>query len=143
MTADCAGLRARDSTLSVLVITLGVLDVEDRLLRIDELGVGWAFAVLNTLLVDREVNLVNDVWNDGAGVLETGRDVVLGGSIRQKADKVNRVLLGQAETILRVGLAICQHILMKEGTSNIHIHQRCLGQWHHNPSHMRWRSGWP
>lgn len=50
----------------------GVLDVEDGLVSVDKFGKGLALAVLDALLVDGEVDVVDDLVDDAAGVLEAG-----------------------------------------------------------------------
>lgn len=74
--------------------------MKDWLLGRDEGRISAALAILNALLVDAEVNFVEDIWDDGAGVFEADGDVVLLCSVGEEAYEADRIRLSQAKAVL-------------------------------------------
>lgn len=76
----CAlGFAVAGTNLTIERLSLGVLDIEDGLAVLDECGKRLALAVLDALLVDGEVHVLEDIWDDVAGVLEADGHVVAAG----------------------------------------------------------------
>ena len=120
-----------------------VLDVEDRLAGLDELGKGLAFLVLDALLVDGEVNEADDVVDDVAGVLEAAAHVVAGGFFVEEFHEVDGVLGSETETVALVLLLqlACNVFILSE--VDLRIRPRYRGRWHRIPWRLRRRFAWP
>lgn len=82
---------------------LGVLDVKHGLVSLDKGLECLALIVLDTLLVDLEVNDVDNVGYDLARILKPNAHAVSARLVRQELDEINRICLGQAKPVL-VGL---------------------------------------
>lgn len=80
--------------------TVGVLDVEDGLVSVNEGGEGLALRVLDALLVDGEVNHVDDLADDVASVLQADGHVVLSSLLGKKLHVVDGVLLCETKAVV-------------------------------------------
>lgn len=103
--ARLLGSRRHVAGNNTALLLVGVLNLEDGLAGLNELGKGAALAVLSTLLVDGEVDILEDIVDQVAGILETNGHVVLAGFSGKKLHVVNSALLSQAETIV---VLLCQ-----------------------------------
>src|SRR5690606_20184045 len=79
---------------------VGVLNVEDGLVRLDEGSKGLALGVLDALLVHREVDNIDDVGNDVSSILKTNGHLVRLGLFREEAHKVDGVIGSESEAIV-------------------------------------------
>jgi hypothetical protein len=76
--------------------------VEDGLLGLDEGLEDVGFLVLDALLVDLEVDVVDDLGDDLAGVLQADGEVVLARFLGEELDKVDGVFFCQTKTVVVV-----------------------------------------
>lgn len=74
--------------------------MEDGLASLDKGLKGLALGVLGALLVDGEVDKVNHLRDDVAGVLQTNGHVVRAGHALEVLEKVYGILLSQIESIV-------------------------------------------
>ena len=93
---------ASDAIVGVLIVALGVLDVEHGLLLIKEHMQSVAFVVLQTLLVDGPLHLVDDLRDNLKGVLEPNGQAACVSRISKEVHVVDAVIRGQTETIVVV-----------------------------------------
>lgn len=74
--------------------------MEDGLAGLDEGLKGITFGVLGALLVDGEIDEVNHLGDDVAGVLQANGHVVRASHALEELEKVDGILLSQVESIV-------------------------------------------